>query len=83
MQDLNWGAFDHASHAPQLLLRSYNFYVYDILYVVVDYNISVYLYVYTAVDTCTCTVHVHVSYMYMYMCVFCSEERCEEYNILH
>ena len=24
LQDLNWGAFDHASHAPQLRFCNYN-----------------------------------------------------------
>ena len=26
LQDLNWGAFDHASHAPQLRSCNYNVY---------------------------------------------------------
>ena len=29
LQDLNWGAFDHASHAPQL--RSCNYYIYQLI----------------------------------------------------
>ena len=30
LQDLNWGAFDHASHAPQL--RSCNYNMYNVMY---------------------------------------------------
>ena len=28
LQDLNWGAFDHASHAPQLRSCTYNMHMF-------------------------------------------------------
>ena len=36
LQDLNWGAFDHASHAPQL--RSCKYYLLDVTYIGLQYR---------------------------------------------
>ena len=52
LQDLNWGAFDHASHAPQL--RSCNYYLCLCVCVCVYVCMCVCVYVYACVCVYVC-----------------------------
>ena len=58
--DLNWGALNHASHAPQLL--SCNYYVYIYLSVCACVYICVHVHVCIRVHVCTCIYQEHYAY---------------------
>ena len=67
---INWGALDHASHAPLLMSCTCNYCVYNIVRLCVCVCVCVCVCMCACVCMCVCVCVCVCVYVYVYVCVY-------------